>query len=149
MILLSIDICFRYRTKVMKYNARKITAATNSSGTTSQKGSVSKKDKDKSEDLPQAVINPRKAFGASIDSIWLELAASDISKGALVDPPEGADPLDEINDRISDNIRQQRLLTEALQESKKLKAKKMLRKLNQKDKLRTGQYFLHSLYIIS
>jgi hypothetical protein len=140
----------RYRTKVMKYNVRKMTAATTSSGTTSQqKSSTSKKDKDKNEDLPQVVINPRKAFGAAIDSIWLELAASDISKGALVDPPEGADPLDEINDRISDNIRQQRLLTEALQESKKLKAKKMSRQLNQKgSKLRSGKYFLHYFNIL-
>jgi hypothetical protein len=57
----------------------------------------SKKDKDGDNGPVQGGNNPRKVFSAALDAVWTDLAASDISKGALVSPPEDGDPLEEIN----------------------------------------------------
>ena len=94
---------YMYRTKVGKYNPRKQTSASNASnaGNISSQGnnSATQQKKDK-EDVGSQGINPRKMFSSALDAVWLDLAASDISKGALASPSEDSDPLEEINWRI-------------------------------------------------
>lgn len=58
--------------------------------------------------------NPRKMFSAALDAVWLDLAASDISKGALAIPPEDSNPLEEINWRIKSNKRHLGMLKSTL-----------------------------------
>jgi len=87
------------------------TSQQNSSNT--NKNQNKKEDKD---DSTPVITNPRKLFSQSLDSIWLDLASSDISKGALRNPPEGTDPLDDINARILSNKREQQLLTQNLKQ---------------------------------
>ena len=57
-------------------------------------------------------------FSAALDAVWLDLAASDISKGALAMPPEDSDPLEEINSRIKSNKRHLGMLKSTLSISK-------------------------------
>ena len=59
-------------------------------------------------------FNPRKAFSAALDAIWVDIAASDISKGSLVPPPESSDPLDDINARIAKTKSASAVFTDAL-----------------------------------
>jgi len=77
-------------------------------------GGDSKKKGDKDDSGGGIVQNPRKLFSSALDSIWIELSASDISKGHLVSPPQTSDPLDKTNFRIQNNRREQLLLTAAL-----------------------------------
>ena len=73
----------------------------------------------KEADGPPVVANPRKIFSAALESIWLDIASSEISKGALQNPPIGSDPLDFINTRIHSNQREQSLLIENLKQPTK------------------------------
>lgn len=111
---------YMYRTKVGKYNPRKL----NATATTESKGSKesTKKDKDMAPDvMSNASGNPRKIFSTALDAIWADLAASDISKGSLSSPPEESDPLEEVNWRISSNKRHLGLLKSTLTLPKALK----------------------------
>ena len=107
---------YMYRTKVGQYNSRKSSAQNDHQKTGGQNKNKQGQD-DKHETHPvQKEHNPRKVFSNAIDQIWQELSASDVAKGALVDPPENSDPLDDINERLCSNMRQQKLLTEGLKE---------------------------------
>jgi hypothetical protein len=100
---------YMYRTKVGAYSMR------GSSGSKSEKNS--KKDKGKDDQKkPKVQVNPRKIFSGSLEVIWTDLAASDISKGALVNPPLSDNPLADINDKIKANKDAQSLLIDALQQ---------------------------------
>ena len=119
---------YMYRTKVGKYNMRKVPTSQQSSSS-NNKNQNKKEDKD---DNTPVITNPRKLFSQSLDSIWLDLAGSDISKGALRNPPEGTDPLDDINSRILSNKREQQLLTQNLKQP--LASQKRMNKSKNKGK---------------
>ena len=105
---------YMYRTKVGKYNPRKVSAAPQSTGVNSSAGASSKDNKKDKDDVVLVSTNPRKTFSQALDAIWVDLAASDISKGALVNPPEDSDPLDEVNWRIRNTKGSRRFFTDAL-----------------------------------
>jgi len=74
-----------YRTKVGKYNPRKLNIASSSSAPTvspsnAPANSGKKAEKDGESGGTANNVNPRKVFSAALDAIWTDLAASDISK---------------------------------------------------------------------
>ena len=75
---------YMYRTKVGRYSIIRHTKATSATDT-SKKDKKDKKDDTNADQL--AGGSPRKAFSFALDSIWLDLSASDIQKGALITPP--------------------------------------------------------------
>lgn len=87
---------YKYRCKVLSYAASR--AATSSMS--AQSAPAGKKEEEK-----QVVKKDQKrAFSDFLDSVWQDLTASEISKGALSYPPEGSDPLEDINDRYNSNF---------------------------------------------
>ena len=96
---------YTYRTKTGKYNSRKVV----------------KKDKKKDKDgdgggnkKGEDDFKPSKMLGNAMDSVWADLLASDITKGALIAPQMFYDPMDTTNLVIQSNIRLQKMLTENL-----------------------------------
>jgi hypothetical protein len=71
-------------------------------------------DNNQKESGPEVAFQPSKLLAAAMDSIWAEISASDITKGALISPPDYTDPLDPINKILGSNLRHQKQLTEAL-----------------------------------
>jgi hypothetical protein len=102
---------YMYRTKTGKYNPRRAKQAM-------------KKDKDNNGDnndnaqkeaaAQDVAFQPSKVLANAMDTLWAEISASDITKGALIAPPLYTDPLDSINKVLRSNTPEQRQLTEAL-----------------------------------
>jgi hypothetical protein len=69
---------YYYRTKVGPYNPRRKGANDNG------KDKKNKKKEDHDNETEIAELNPRKVFSESLDYIWRDLSASDISRGAMV-----------------------------------------------------------------
>jgi hypothetical protein len=107
---------YLYRTKVGKYNVRKAQQASDNAASNNNKGNGNNQQKNKKDETAVTVkaLNPRKIFSSAMENIWFELGASDIKKDALVKPPQYEDPLDEINDRIRNNVEYQHLFTKSL-----------------------------------
>ena len=99
---------YMYRTKVGKYNPRKISNDNNNNNTNArgnqQIRSLNSKSKEanpeESTGPRTSQNNPRKTFSNALDNVWTDLTASDISKGSLISPPEDANPLEGINVRL-------------------------------------------------
>lgn len=122
---------YMYRTKIGRYNVRKGSTVAPAAADKNKSKVKDGKGKGDSEDITkQEVINPRKVFSTAIDNVWKELASSDITKGALVDPPESQDPLDDINARLKGNKRKQDLLTRALRDPPRKPKTNNSRKMN-------------------
>jgi len=102
---------YMYRTKVGRYNARKITSS-------QQQSNSNNKKKDDKESEVQVQYNPRKIFSQSLDNIWKEIT-SDMAVAVLLSPPENSDPLDSVNKRIISNINEQNMLTTTLKQPQK------------------------------
>jgi hypothetical protein len=100
---------YRYRCKVGKYSSFRQRAVPVLLST--------KKDKDGEPELqapPPKPKLPREHFSETLDGIWRNLAASDISSGSLTVPPVNADPMADINKRIRRNKGKQRGFLEPL-----------------------------------
>lgn len=119
---------YMYRTKVGRYNTRKITSS-QQSNTQHSNSSKSKKD---DKDEHQTTVNPRKIFSQALDSLWNEIT-SDMAAGVLRSPPDTSDPLDSINRRISSNLSEQNWLRNNLKQPSKIKEKS--------DKEKISSYF--------
>ena len=98
---------YTYRTKTGKYNSRKVVKKDKKKD---DKGGGDGGGNKKGEDD----FKPSKMLGQAMDSVWADLLASDITKGALIAPQMFYDPMDTTNLIIQSNIRLQKMLTENL-----------------------------------
>lgn len=105
---------YQYRTKVGRYNTRKMTSSQQQSNS-SNSNSKKKDDKDNENHVQ---YNPRKIFSQALDNIWSEIS-SDMASGVLLSPPDHSDPLDAVNKRILSNVKEQNMLTTTLKQPQK------------------------------